>query len=90
MSGQSDIRVARRDFLKKAGGVAVGLALSRVGFAAEPGAPPPKPENVLSPDAALDRLLRGNTRYVEGVAMRHDFKTNGKRWPADRIHLPRS
>jgi carbonic anhydrase len=35
---------------------------------------PPKPENVLSPDAALKRLLRGNERYVEGVMQRHDFK----------------
>jgi carbonic anhydrase len=35
---------------------------------------PPKPENQLSPDAALKRLLRGNERYVEGVMQRHDFK----------------
>jgi carbonic anhydrase len=35
---------------------------------------PPKPENVLSPEAALKRLLRGNERYVEGVTQRHDFK----------------
>jgi carbonic anhydrase len=34
----------------------------------------PKPENVLSPDAALDRLMQGNARYVEGVSRRHDFK----------------
>ena len=35
---------------------------------------PPKPENVLSPEAALKRLLKGNERYVEGVMQRHDFK----------------
>jgi carbonic anhydrase len=35
---------------------------------------PPKPQNVLSPDASLERLLKGNTRYVEGVSLRHDFK----------------
>ena len=35
---------------------------------------PPKPENVLSPDAALKRLLKGNERYVEGVMRRHDFQ----------------
>jgi carbonic anhydrase len=34
----------------------------------------PKPQNVLSPDAALERLQKGNTRYVEGVSLRHDFK----------------
>jgi carbonic anhydrase len=35
---------------------------------------PPKPENVLSPDAALKRLLKGNERYVEGESRRHEFK----------------
>jgi carbonic anhydrase len=34
---------------------------------------PPKPQNVLSPDAALERLMQGNSRYVEGVSKRHDF-----------------
>jgi carbonic anhydrase len=33
----------------------------------------PKPGNVLTPDAALDRLMKGNARYVEGVSRRHDF-----------------
>src|SRR6202030_4472706 len=35
---------------------------------------PRKPENVLSPDAALDRLMKGNTRYIDGLTSRHDFK----------------
>jgi carbonic anhydrase len=35
---------------------------------------PPKPQNVISPDASLERLLKGNARYVEGVSRRHDFK----------------
>jgi len=35
---------------------------------------PPKPENVISPDASLKRLTDGNTRYISGVARRHDFK----------------
>jgi carbonic anhydrase len=35
---------------------------------------PPKPENVISPDASLKRLMDGNARYVEGVSRRHDFK----------------
>src|SRR6516164_3846736 len=26
------------------------------------------------PDAALDQLMKGNARYVEGVSRRHDFK----------------
>jgi carbonic anhydrase len=35
---------------------------------------PPKPQNVLSPDASLERLMKGNGRYIEGVSLRHDFK----------------
>ncbi len=36
--------------------------------------PPPKPDNVISPEASLKRLMEGNARYVDGVARRHDFK----------------
>jgi carbonic anhydrase len=35
---------------------------------------PPKPQNVLTPVAALERLQKGNARYVEGISLRHDFK----------------
>lgn len=35
---------------------------------------PPKPQNVVSPDAALALLRAGNARYVEGVMKRNDFK----------------
>jgi len=35
---------------------------------------PPKPENVISPEASLKRLQEGNARYVDGVSRRHDFK----------------
>jgi len=65
--------VARRSFLKLAGGAAVGLAVAGRAFAKE-AKRPPKPENVVSPDVALERLMAGNRRYVEGVARRHDFK----------------
>jgi carbonic anhydrase len=34
---------------------------------------PPKPQNVISPDAALDRLMKGNSRYIRGTTLRHDF-----------------
>ena len=34
----------------------------------------PKPQNALSPDASLKRLLEGNSRYVKGVTLRHDFQ----------------
>ncbi|WFU76773.1 carbonic anhydrase [Bradyrhizobium sp. CB2312] len=52
---------------------ALGVALSGAAFAKETKAPP-KPQNVLAPDAALKRLMDGNARYVQGVARRHDFK----------------
>ena len=63
----------RRGFLKLAGTLAVGVAMSRSGIAA-PVKTPPKPENIISPDAALERLMKGNERYVEGVSKRHDFR----------------
>jgi len=66
-------RIARRNFLRLAGSAAAGLAIAPRAFAKETKTPP-KPENVLSPDAALDRLMKGNVRYVEGVTKRHDFK----------------
>jgi carbonic anhydrase len=52
---------------------ALGLAFAGTAFARETKAPP-KPQNVLSPDAALKRLMEGNARYVDGVSRRHDFK----------------
>jgi carbonic anhydrase len=64
--------VGRRTVLKLAATAGAALAfLPQVH--AQVAKPPPKPENVLSPDAALDRLMKGNARYVEGVAKRHDF-----------------
>jgi carbonic anhydrase len=63
---------ARRHFLAAAA-AAASLAAAPRAFAAGP-KKPPKPENVMTPDAALERLMHGNTRYVEGVSKRHDFK----------------
>jgi carbonic anhydrase len=51
----------------------LGLLLANAAGAKEEKTPP-KPENVLSPDAALKRLLKGNKRYAEGESRRHDFK----------------
>ncbi len=52
---------------------AMGLLLANAAGAKEMKAPP-KPQNVISPDASLERLLKGNARYVQGVSRRHDFK----------------
>jgi carbonic anhydrase len=65
--------LARRSFLGLAGMAAAGLAVARPAIAEE-AKRPPKPENVVSPDAALERLMAGNKRYVEGVTRRHDFR----------------
>lgn len=55
------------------GAAAAGLLWANSVHAKE-AKPPPKPENVLSPDASLKRLMEGNRRYVGGLALRHDFK----------------
>jgi carbonic anhydrase len=52
---------------------ATGLLLAG-GALAKEAKPPPKPQNVLSPEASLERLMKGNGRYVEGLSRRHDFK----------------
>ena len=64
---------SRRGFLKLVGGATAGVALSGRGLFAA--GETPKPQNVLSPDDALDRLKKGNDRYVAGVMKRHDFRT---------------
>jgi carbonic anhydrase len=51
----------------------IGLLLASAAGAKEMKAPP-KPQNVLTPAASLERLRKGNARYVEGVSLRHDFR----------------
>ncbi|MBV6821596.1 carbonic anhydrase [Pseudomonas sp. PD9R] len=74
-SGTTD----RRRFLRLAGLGAGALLLagtlpSRIIQAAEKTSAPPKPQNVISPDEALKRLVDGNERYVSGNSKTHDFK----------------
>jgi carbonic anhydrase len=66
-------QASRRAVLRWTVASAFGLALGGKAFAKEP-KNPPKPQNVLSPDASLERLQKGNQRYVEGLSRRHDFK----------------
>jgi carbonic anhydrase len=61
----------RRAFLSLAGATAVASLLPASSFAQKA---PPKPQNAVSPDAALNLLMEGNRRYVAGVSRRHDFK----------------
>lgn len=65
---------SRRNFLRSAGLAVAGLALAPSAFAKDTKASP-KPQNDISPDEALRRLMKGNARYVEGVSRRHDFKS---------------
>ena len=68
----TNVRVGRRIVLKLTAMASAGLAfIPRA--SAQSSKAPPKPENVLSPDAALERLMNGNARYVQGVSKRHDF-----------------
>jgi carbonic anhydrase len=59
----------RRKFLTLLG---AALSLPVLARAAEKGTPP-KLQNVISPDEALNRLIIGNDRYVHGTMRRHDF-----------------
>jgi carbonic anhydrase len=67
------MNASRRAVLRLAATSAIGLALTSSGIAKDV-KKPPKPQNVLSPDASLERLLQGNRRYVDGVSPRHDFQ----------------
>src|SRR5258708_27840066 len=54
-------------------GAAAGFALAGTASAKQ-AKTPPKPQNVVSPDASLELLMKGNKRYIEGDSRRHDFK----------------
>lgn len=70
---QASSDASRRAVLRFAAVSAFGLALGSAARAKD-AKTPPKPQNVLSPEAALERLQKGNQRYVEGISRRHDFK----------------
>jgi len=63
---------SRRGLLRLLGAAAAGLALPGT-VSAKEAKKPPKPQNVVSPDASLELLMKGNKRYVDGVSRRHDF-----------------
>lgn len=62
--------VNRRRLLKLGTASALGLGLVGIGvkttLASDGRRSPPLPENVLSADAAFERLMEGNARYVAG------------------------
>jgi len=73
MSRPMAIAPSRRSLMLLAAS-AVGLLLGNSIVDAKDVKAPPKPDNLLSPDAALKRLMEGNARYVQGVSRRDDFK----------------
>src|SRR5258707_1378932 len=64
--------LSRRGLLRFFGAATTGLALAGTAGAKEK--TPPKPQNVVSPDASLELLMSGNKRYIGGDSRRHDFK----------------
>jgi carbonic anhydrase len=65
--------LGRRSLLKL--GIAAAASFAVTAEASAKPAAVPKPENVVSPDGALERLMQGNRRYVAGVGRRYDFKS---------------
>jgi len=70
--GAEHERPSRRRLLSSFGLATACFALASTALAKEPKVPP-KPQNVVSPDEALKLLVKGNSRYVQGVSKRHDF-----------------
>jgi carbonic anhydrase len=66
-------QTSRRRFLGLIGTVGAAVTLPGPAVAAQVKAAP-KPQNVVSPDGALELLVKGNARYVQGVSKRRDFK----------------
>ncbi len=68
--------ISKRTFLKGISISALSLGAARLSgteaFAAAE-KPPPKAENVLTPNAAFERLLKGNQRYISGKTRPFDF-----------------
>ena len=64
------INFSRRGFMVNAGIATLGLSVAGSAFAELP-----KPQNAISPDQALARLMSGNERYATGKSKLHDFKS---------------
>ena len=76
-------QIARRAFIAAA--FSVGASMSASGASAKgrkkkaadterkQDAGPPRPQNVMTPDDALARLMEGNKRYQKGATKQHDF-----------------
>jgi len=70
--------LARREVFSLALGLTAALAWPVRALAQASDQAPPKPENVLPPDQAFERLFGGNARYMSGVARHHDFPPSAR------------
>ncbi|MBB4380320.1 carbonic anhydrase [Bradyrhizobium sp. SBR1B] len=73
MYRSSKFALSRRSLLLVAGST-VFMRLGNTPADAKEANCQPKPENLLAPDAALKRLLKGNDRYVQGAPRSDDFR----------------
>lgn len=70
-SNLNPMQPARRALLKLVGSsplwmAGLGTSTMMVNARADDAHPTPKPENIITPDQALERLMKGNGRYVNG------------------------
>ncbi len=73
---QTSTSQSRRRFFKLAAtGIGAALMTSQSFPTLAADGPPPKPENIMTPDAALARLIQGNARYVKGIETPDSFRT---------------
>ncbi len=76
-TAKHELNATRRIFLRASAaftmGLGAGVSWTSVNAAATHLNTLPKPENILTPDEAFDRLMQGNKRYVSGKSMPLDF-----------------
>ena len=82
---------ARRALLKLASAsplwmAGLGSSSMMLSARADDAHPMPKPQNVISPDQALERLMKGNGRYVNGNINTNMDKTRTPLFCRARIH----
>ncbi|QAA93041.1 carbonic anhydrase [Pollutimonas thiosulfatoxidans] len=64
---------SRRAAISMVGAISL-LGMSATARAAQ-SRPPPKPDNALTPDQAVERLMEGNGRYTSGTTYDRDFSS---------------
>jgi carbonic anhydrase len=76
----NDPQPTRRSLLKYFGAAPLVLGGLGLNLPAQAQSPLPRPENVITPDQALKRVIEGNQRYVNGKATTTSFQTDSERF----------